>query len=172
MRTTAWGVNAMCRAMTPVVIGLLCANATCLCAAQLPVAAPVQVKSDSPVPQTVVLPLIHLNGPADLEKLRETNLYHYLRAKRILAAVDKLCAPKPLHTYLARFSAADPQCGDTWMTSFPPKRQLMFHLDRVYYVALVTVTAEPHGAPSSRSTERPRFALAHLNSPETTKPAQ
>ncbi|MGH8220351.1 MAG: hypothetical protein ACREUT_17585 [Steroidobacteraceae bacterium] len=125
----------MHRAMTPAILALLAASAaTCLNAAQLP------AKSPGPMTQASVLREVHLNGPADLEHLRETNFYHYLRAKKILAAANEICAPKPARTYLARFKAADPQCGFMWMTSLPPKRELRFRLDDVYYVALVTVT--------------------------------
>ncbi len=119
----------MQKAITPAVLGLLSATAmTSVKAAQAPPEVP------GP-PRTV-----YLNGPADLEHLRETNLYHYLRAKKILAAANELCRPKWKPTYLARFDGADPQCGLMWMTSFPPKKQLRFHLDGVYYIALVTVT--------------------------------
>ena len=143
----------MREAITPIVAALLSGSAACLCAAQasadsqspaaaaLPTAAAqAPDKSVPPMPQMLVRPPVRLNGPADLEHLRETNFYHYLRAKKILAAANEICAPKPAHTYRTRFSAADPQCGAMWMTSLPPKKQLSFHLDGVYYVALVTVT--------------------------------
>ena len=147
------GESAMREAITPLVVGLLSATATSLCAAQASgtaqvpdaahasVAAEAPAKSDSAMPQMVVLPTVHLNGAADLEHLRETNLYHYLRAKKILAAANEICRPRVKQTYLARFDGADPHCGSMWMTSFPPKKQLSFHLDSVYYIALVTVTA-------------------------------
>lgn len=133
----------MRRAVTPVVVGLLSASTACLCAARAAGASRAPATSPAPMPQMVVLPTVHLNGRADLEHLRETNFYHYLRAKKILAAANEICAPKPGHTYLARFSDADPQCGAMWMTSLPPKKQLTFRLDGVYYIALVTVTVRP-----------------------------
>jgi hypothetical protein len=136
----------MRKAVTPLVVGLLSATATCLCAAQTPAAAPAaaQAPAESPprMPQMLVPPTVYLNGVADLEHLRETNFHHYLRAKKILAAANEICRPKPgkQGTYPARFKGADPQCGSMWMTSLPPKKQLRFHLDGIYYVALVTVT--------------------------------
>ena len=124
-------MSAVRRTITPAVLGLLSATAmTSPYAAQLPAKAP------PPPPRTV-----YLAGIADLEHLRETNFYHYLRAKKILAAANEICRPKPEQTYFARFNGADPQCGAMWMTSLPPKKELTFHLDGVYYVALVTVTA-------------------------------
>jgi hypothetical protein len=91
------------------------------------------------MPQMTVLPTVHLNGPADLERLRKTNVYHYLRARKILAAANEICRPKPDPTYRVRFNDAHPACGPMWMTSLPPKKLLRFRLDGVYYIALVTV---------------------------------
>jgi hypothetical protein len=120
----------MRKAITPAVLGLL-STAAMTCHGAAP----------APGPSFVVQPrAVHLNGPRDLERLRETNFYHYLRAKKILAAANELCRPKPEQIYRVRFSDADPQCGAMWMTSFPPKKLLRFHLDDVFYVALVTVT--------------------------------
>jgi len=137
----------MREAITPVVVGLLSATATSLCVAQasaarVTVAAEAPAKSDPTIPQTIGPATVRLYTSADLEHLRETNLYHYLRAEKILAAANEICRPRPTQTYLARFNDADPRCGSMWMTSFPPKKQLSFHLDNVYYVALVTVTAK------------------------------
>jgi hypothetical protein len=83
---------------------------------------------------------VRLDGPADLEHLRETNFNHYLRAKKILAAANEICRPGPEKIYLARFGGADPHCGAMWMTSYPPKKLLSFRLDSVQYIALVTIT--------------------------------
>lgn len=83
------------------------------------------------MPQRVVQPAVHLNGPGDLERLRETNFYHYLRAKKILAAANEIRRPKREPTYLVRFSDAHPACGPMWMTSLPPKKLLRFRLDGV-----------------------------------------
>ena len=134
-------VSGMRRAISPTVLGLLSVTAmTCLGAARGPNAlAAVQSRT------------VHLNGAVDLEHLRETNFYHYLRAKKILAAANEICRPRPEQIFRARFNDADPQCGSMWMTSFPPKKQLRFHLDDVYYIALVTVTNVPGKAvPISR----------------------
>lgn len=149
------GVIAM-RAVTSAVVGLVSATATCLYAAQAPApkspaaqgpppapepaATQAPAKSSSLMPQMVVLPTVHLNGPDDLEHLRETNFYHYLRAKKILAAANEICRPKPEPTYLVRFSDAHPACGPMWMTSLPAKKLLRFRLDDVYYIAMVAVT--------------------------------
>jgi len=120
----------MRRTIIPTVSGLLSVIVmTSLYAAKAPATATPQS------PRTV-----YLNGVADLEHLRDTNFYHYLRAKKILAAANEICRPRPEPTHLARFNGAEPQCGSMWMTSLPPKKQLRFHLGSVYYVALVTVT--------------------------------
>jgi hypothetical protein len=129
------GVTAMRIVITPAVLGLLSAMATVtLCAAEL-------LPDTTPQPpRTISVRTVHLYGIADLEHLRETNFFHYLRAKKILAAANEICRPKPDKTFLARFDHADPKCGSMWMTSLPPKKQLIFHLDDVNYIALVTVT--------------------------------
>jgi hypothetical protein len=83
---------------------------------------------------------VHLDGPADLQHLRETNFNHYLRARKILAAANEICRPGPLKTYLTQFSDADPHCDFMVLTSFPPKKVLSFRLDTVHYMALITLS--------------------------------
>ncbi len=113
-----------------------------LLTAALPLTVSAQVPATS-VPAQPPPKVIYLYGPADLEQLRESNLAHYLRAEKILAAANEICRPKPDQTFLARFDS-DPHClAMFWKTSFPPKKQLSFRLDDVQYVALVTVTGSP-----------------------------
>ncbi len=84
---------------------------------------------------------VHLDGVADLERLRATNFNHYLRAQAILAAANEICQPGPSHPYPTRFSGDYPSCASMfWLTSNPPKKLLVFHLDDVGYLALVSVT--------------------------------
>ena len=84
---------------------------------------------------------VHLRGAADLEHLRATNFNHYLRARRILAAADEICQPGPAQILPTRFAGDYPNCGGGgWLTSYPPKKILTFHLDDIGYIALVTVT--------------------------------
>ncbi len=113
-----------------------------LLSATLPPAVIAQAPSTT-IPSQPPHRVIYLNGAADLEQLRATNLAHYLRAEKILAAANEICRPKPDQTFLARFDA-DPYClAMLWKTSFPPKKQLSFRLDDVRYVALVTVAGSP-----------------------------
>jgi hypothetical protein len=82
-----------------------------------------------------------VNGAADLEHLRATNFNHYLRAQPILAAANEICQPGPTHAYPTRFAGDYLNCESMfWLTSFPPKKVLVFHLDDVGYIALVSVT--------------------------------
>jgi hypothetical protein len=84
---------------------------------------------------------VHLNGAADLERLRVTNFNHYLRAQPILAAANEICQPGPTHSYPTRFNGDYLNCESMfWLTSNPPKKVLVFHLDDVGYIALVSVT--------------------------------
>jgi hypothetical protein len=84
---------------------------------------------------------VHLNGAADLEQLRATNFNHYLRAQKILAAANEICQPEPPHSYPTRFNGDYVSCESMfWLTSNPPKKVLVFHLDDVGYIALVSVT--------------------------------
>lgn len=91
-----------------------------------------------PAPPTRVW--VHLNGAADLERLRQTNFKHYLRARSILAAASEICQPGPARPIPTRFQDDYLNCGGTWFTSNPPKKRLTFHLDDVGYIALVSVT--------------------------------
>jgi hypothetical protein len=98
-----------------------------------------QLMPPSPLPTT--RKWVHLNGAADLEHLRATNFNHYLRAQPILAAANEICQPGPTHAYPTRFAGDYLYCESMfWLTSFPPKKVLVFHLDDVGYIALVSVT--------------------------------
>lgn len=128
----------MPRAISPAVLGLLLATAgASVCVAQSVTKAPPRSVTVVPVPPAVV----HLDDAADLEHLRQTNFAHYLRARRILAAANKICRPGPPTAQRVRSVGAEPECGAIWMTSYPPKKVLSFYLDHVHYLALVTVTA-------------------------------
>jgi hypothetical protein len=83
-------------------------------------------------------PTVYLRGPLDLEKLKDSNLDHYTRAQRIMAAADEICKPGPYETHFAGWAAKDVSCmGQFLRTSFPAKREIGFTLDGVRYVALV-----------------------------------
>lgn len=141
----------MRRAIGSAVLGLLGAAAVsaasfgqALSSASPPVPAPPQEGSLHPA-QPPSGPLtrkwVHLDGAADLERLRATNFNHYLRAQAILAAANEICLPGPSHPYPTRFSGDYPSCASMfWLTSNPPKKLLIFHLDDVGYLALVSVT--------------------------------
>jgi hypothetical protein len=96
--------------------------------------------STPPPPSPPTRVWVHLNGVHDLEHLRATNFNHYLRARKILAAANEICQPGPAQTFPARFSSDYPSCEGMWLTSYPPKKHLTFHLDDVGYIALVSVT--------------------------------
>ena len=96
--------------------------------------------SAPPLPSPPTRVWVHLNGVADLEHLRATNFNHYLRARKILAAANEICQPGPAQSFPARFSGDYPSCEGMWLTSYPPKKHLTFHLDDVGYIALVRVT--------------------------------
>lgn len=93
-----------------------------------------------PPPHTRVW--VHLNGVADLERLRATHFSHYLRALPILAAANEICQPGPARPTPARFDGDPLSCGGPWFMSYPPKKLLTFHLDDVGYLALVSVTVD------------------------------
>jgi hypothetical protein len=84
---------------------------------------------------------VQLNGAADLEHLRATNLNHYLRAQKIIAAANEICQPGAAQPSPTRFNADAVNCQSMfWLTSLPPKKLLSFQLDDVGYFALVSVT--------------------------------
>jgi hypothetical protein len=95
--------------------------------------------STPPPPSPPTRVWVHLNRVTDLEHLRATNFNHYLRARRILAAANEICQPGPAQTFPTRFSSDYPSCEGMWLTSYPPKKHLIFHLDDVGYIALVSV---------------------------------
>ncbi len=120
----------MRKAIGPAVLGLLLAVSWASLSAESPPAWK---------PSGKVQLIVSLNSAADLEHLRQTNVFHYRRAQRIIAAADVICHPGAPESLKARFDGA-PHCGALWMTSNPPKRVLSFDLDDVHYVALVKVT--------------------------------
>lgn len=88
-------------------------------------------------------PVVYLDGPADLARLRQVNPGHYARAERILAAANQLCRPAPGRLEEVA-GARDLRCESAFLrTSNPPKAEIHFRLDTVRYVALVTITDDP-----------------------------
>lgn len=86
---------------------------------------------------------VYLNGPSDLERLRQVNPAHYARAERILTAANHLCRSGPGQLQEAA-QARDLSCDGSFLrTSNPPKWQITFTLDDTRYVALVAVTDDP-----------------------------
>jgi hypothetical protein len=97
-------------------------------------------------------PVVHLDGVKSLEALRQSNLAHFARAERIIAAANELCRPGPLENDFTRFEAKDISCnGALLKTSNPPKKELQFTLDRTRYLALVAITDDaPRVRPATR----------------------
>ena len=107
-----------------------------------------------------IMEWVKLNSPADLQRLRETNFNHYLRARKILAAASEICQPGSAHAYTARFRSERPDCRSMlWMASNPPKKLLRFHLDDVGYIALVSVKVSGRllDGPERGSPAKPEF---------------
>ena len=98
--------------------------------------------ADAPVaPKPPEREVVHLYTTADLDHLRETNLNHYQRAEKIIAAGNRLCRPgAPVLQFAARFGATDMSCAANLLTSNPPKKLLNFRLDSTRYIALITIT--------------------------------
>ena len=138
----------MRKAIGAAVVGLLVATAVsgvCLGQAWSSSAPPPRMPDFSlravpPPPSPPTRIWVHLNGVADLERLRATNPNHYLRAQPILAAANEICQPGPAHAYPARFEDNYLSCGGPLLMSNPPKALLRFHLDDVGYIALVSVS--------------------------------
>jgi hypothetical protein len=86
---------------------------------------------------------IHLDTPQDLAQLRATNLDHYARALRIIAAADRLCRPGVPQVQEAKLKARDVGCAQMLFASNPPMRRLSFTLDDTSYLALVTIRDDP-----------------------------
>lgn len=84
--------------------------------------------------------VVYLRGLIGLEKLKESNPDHALRAERIMADAEEICKPGPNEVQNARYAAKDVRCeGMLLRTSYPAQRQIGFTLDGVRYVALVAV---------------------------------
>lgn len=83
---------------------------------------------------------VHLDTPQDLARLAATNPGHYARARRLIASDNTLC--RPGRPKLENTDARGISCTLLLLTSNPPKRELSFTLDRISYVALVTLTAD------------------------------
>ncbi len=93
-----------------------------------------------PVAKLTPAPTVYLRGLLDLEKLKESNPGHYLRAQRIMADAEEICQPGPDQVHYARYASQDVRCQSMFFkTSYPAKREIGFTLDGVRYVALVEV---------------------------------
>lgn len=102
--------------------------------------------ADKPVDTFDPRPAVHLDSAADLAQLRKTNPDHYARAVRLISSANSLCkpgAPKLQNTKLQSTDGRDISCELLLRTSNPPKRALSFKLDNTWYVAIVTITADP-----------------------------
>jgi hypothetical protein len=85
-------------------------------------------------------PVVWLRGLLDLEKLKQANPDHALRAQRIMADAEEICKPGPEQVHYARYASSDVRCEGMFLrTSFPAKREIGFTLDGVRYLALVEV---------------------------------
>ena len=90
-----------------------------------------------------IRPPVRLNTPEDLANLRATNPDHYARAQRVIAAANVLCPPGRPQLQSTELHSGNLSCGQVFLTSNPPKREITFKLDSIKYVALVTITADP-----------------------------
>jgi hypothetical protein len=127
-----------CHGLAP--LGLLCTMTLASCS----LANGGNPDTPSVVTRTVVpRSRVYLNSAADLERLRDTNLDHYLRAQQILASVNAICSQERGNAHPIHVGGALPVCGELWKTSLPPKVQLTFQLDDISYIAIVSVTADP-----------------------------
>jgi hypothetical protein len=108
---------------------------------------------------------VHLDGSADLARLRASNPAHYARAQKIMSQANQLCrpqaaevvptqrSPEPRFQIEPRLGIGDLSCIQGLLkTSNPPKFEIAFKLDNTLYIALVTVTDDP-----------PHLAAARLN---------
>ncbi len=86
--------------------------------------------------------VVHLDGPADLARLRHSNPGHYRQAVQIIDSARELCKS---HAGEVEYTKAkNVSCSQMLLrTSNPAKRQISFRLDSTDYVALVTMTEDP-----------------------------
>jgi hypothetical protein len=86
--------------------------------------------------------VVHLNGPADLAKLRQSNPGHYTQAVKIIDSANELC--KAHAAEVERAKAKNVSCAEMLLrTSNPAKREITFRLDDTTYIALVAMTDDP-----------------------------
>jgi|HubBroStandDraft_1064217.scaffolds.fasta_scaffold71053_3 hypothetical protein len=90
-----------------------------------------------------IRPPVRLDTPEDLANLRATNPDHYARAQRVIAAANVLCPPGRPQLQSTELDSRNLSCGQAFLTSNPPKREIIFKLDTTKYAALVTITADP-----------------------------
>jgi hypothetical protein len=88
-------------------------------------------------------PPVRLDTQQELDNLRAANPSHYARAKRLIAAANTLCPPGHPRVQSTELSSKRLKCGDLFLTSNPPQREISFTLDGINYAALVRVTADP-----------------------------
>jgi hypothetical protein len=87
-------------------------------------------------------PVVHLNGPADLAQLRQSNPSHYRQAVKIIDSANQLCRNHAGE--VEQTKAKNVACSEMLLrTSNPAKREISFRLDSTDYVALVAMTDDP-----------------------------
>jgi hypothetical protein len=96
----------------------------------------------------VINPPVRLDTQQELDNLRAANPSHYARAKRLIAAANTLCPPgqprlQSTELKSTELNSRQLSCGQMFLTSNPPKREISFTLDGIRYAALVRVTADP-----------------------------
>ena len=83
---------------------------------------------------------IDLNQPGAMEQLQKDRPEHYAKVITILEEVLKRPEATVPTWMKTTFDANRVSFGPIVLTSYPPKKQLGFELDKVSYKAIVTVT--------------------------------
>lgn len=83
---------------------------------------------------------VDLNAPGALDALKTQRPRHYREIMGILAGLTQHPERDVVRWITANFPAEDVIYMPYWLTSFPPKRELNFSLDKTRYHIVVTIT--------------------------------
>ena len=83
---------------------------------------------------------IDLNRPGALDQVRVERPKHFAAISQVLRVAERMpCKDREIQSLRTRFDIRELDCWATIMTSYPPKRRVVFKVEDFNYVAVVTI---------------------------------
>jgi hypothetical protein len=98
----------------------------------------------APIAPALATPLVvDLDAPGALERLRSEQPARYEKVTALLRDAERLPEQQVEGWVRTRYDADAVRLGHLLLVSYPPKRRLSFSLEKVSYVATITVALPP-----------------------------